>query len=117
MKKKVIAFLVLFALVLTVPGYAVQPRTPFHDADITFEGNQACCEVRIMGTSLTEDISATIKLWEKSQCIQTWHENDVGYLEFHGRKTVTPKETYKLTVNYTINGISQPQLSASNTCP
>jgi len=116
MKKRYLALSVLLAVILVMPVYA-QTYAARNECDLSFAGSTAYCSVSILRDDRSDEISAVVKLWDGSRDVAEWSADGTGRLDFYETKTVTPGRTYKLTVDYTVNGKSQPQLSTSAACP
>lgn len=115
MKKRFWGLIIIMAMILTVPTYAVSARTVDVVPDIEFNGTQAICTVRIMGDRTTDRIAATMKLWQGSTLIDDWSASGTGILKIDETATVVKNKTYKITVDYTINGVAQIPVSISRT--
>lgn len=116
MKVKVSALTFLLVFLLTNTAYAQEMRIANSCVDISFSGTSASCYVDIAGDKTSDKISATIELTCGNQSIKTWNKTAYGYLLFSDSVSVTKGKTYKLTVNYTVNGNPKTQLSDSGTC-
>lgn len=105
MKKPIwLTLLLLLALMLPITAQAA-PRSPRATPSISFSG-----------TTATDSISLTAKLWKGSECIATWTASGTGTLKFSKTKTVEKGSTYKLTADATVNGTKLPTASATGTC-
>ena len=111
------AFLLAIVLVLTVPltAYAI-PRTVAVAPELTFNGTTAYCEATVFGNSTSEYITVTMRLWRGNRLLETWTADGYGYVLMSETRTVTQGKTYRLAVNYTINGVNQPQVYIDRTC-
>lgn len=116
--KKLIAFMLAIILLLSVSvsANAATPRFISINPELTFSGTTANCSVSIVGSTMSDEIDATIKLWRGSTCLRTWRVSDDGYLFWSGTATVTKGKTYDLTVDLVYNGVSKPRVSVSGTC-
>ncbi len=65
---------------------------------------------------MDDAISAVTKLWQGNSCIETWEDTAYGILNVTYSTDVKGGKSYTVTVDYTINGIVQKQLSDSGTC-
>lgn len=112
------AFLLAVLIVLSIPmtAFAASPRSLSIMPALTFDGTTANCSVTIVGDRITDDLSATIKLWRGTTCLATWTTSGEGYIFWDDTATVTRYRTYKLTVDVTINGVTKPQVYAEGTC-
>ncbi|MDO4316098.1 MAG: hypothetical protein Q4C45_09985 [Oscillospiraceae bacterium] len=118
MKKRICALTAVFLLVLSVTAGAVETRELTPRPTLSFSGTTATCAVNIRADSLSDKISATVKLWDGNTCLKTWTDSGTGYLFFSEThsKDIEPGKSYTMTVDYTIAGKSYPQLSTSAVC-
>lgn len=116
MKRRQALLCALFAILLIVPAHAQSARLSISTAEISFEDSTALCDVKIFGNNSKDCISAIITLWSNNQCIKTWERESNYSLKFSETITVTQGQSYTLIVEYSINGVSQAELSSSGTC-
>lgn len=111
------SFIVAFLLVLMLisPSQAAACAIGA-DVELLFSGNTATCSVFITAANSGDDIKAVIELKQGNNCIKTWTESAESVLDFCETVSVTKGKSYTLTVDYTVNGVSCPQASASGTC-
>lgn len=98
-----------------VPLYTTSVRTVNVVPNIEFKGTQAVCTVQILGNQTTDTITATMTLWQGSQRIGSWNASGAGILRMNRTALVSKNKTYKLTVDYKINGKAQSPVSISKT--
>lgn len=115
--KRMILFVVILMLLISLPVYALESRAVSINPTLSFTGTTATCKVQIFGNTSTDDISATIKLWQGNSCIETWTEASTGYLIFNDTATVTKGKTYKLTVDAVIDGREMSTAYVEKKCP
>lgn len=120
MKKRFLAsFIALLLLFAAIPlkAYAMTPRMQSIIPAISFSGTTAHCEVEVSSDYLTDEISATVRLWQGNKCIETWYPTGSGYLSFYETYAVTRGYKYTLTADVTINDTTFPRVSVSETLP
>lgn len=113
--KRFLSMLILTAMILAIPANAMSARTIDVYPDLEFDGTQATCTVSIMGERTTDKISATMALWQGSKLVDEWSASGSGILKIDETATVAKSKTYKLTVDYMINGVAQTPVSISRT--
>lgn len=111
--KRLLSMLILTAIILAIPAYATTARTIDVYPDLEFNGTKATCTVSIVGERTTDKISATMALWQGSKLIDNWSASGSGILKIDEIATVAKNKTYKLTVDYTINGVAKTPVSIS----
>ena len=105
MRKQVLALAMVLAMLMGVAAQATGPmKIPRATPSISFNSN---------GTQAT----CTITLWRGSTRLNAWSAQGTGQLRITKKVAVISGHTYKLTVDYTINGVKQPQQSTTRTCP
>lgn len=120
MKKSIcalFAFFILLGAVLPIPANAVSPRIVTIVPGLSFTGTTAHCEVTVLCDYATDEIDATMRLWEGNTCIATWSDSDEGSLSIYETETVTPGNEYTVTADVTINGEANPRVYIRRTCP
>jgi len=96
-------------MILVAPAYAASPRAIMVTPDITFNGVQAECSVRITANNASDKIEATMELWQGTTFIDSWNGSGQWTLKLKGTADVIKNETYTLIIDYTVNGIVQTQ--------
>lgn len=118
MRKRLFAFalaLVLVSGTLIMSASAATPRMTIVSPGLRFTGTTAHCDVSVTSDKSTDEITATIKLWNGSSCVATWYDIAYGTLSFYATRTVNLNTTYVLTVDATVNGVSYPTASVERT--
>ena len=115
MKRRILPFVVLIALLLATPAYAISTRLISVVPDLQFNGTNANCMVQIVGDRTTDKISATMELWQGNEMIDSWSGLGYGFLKLDGDATVRRNATYKLTVSYSVNGTTKTPVSINRT--
>lgn len=110
-----LSLVLLFTLALT--AQAAPMRAPGLDKSLSFSGTTATCKATVYGDHGTDTVSLTVKLWQGTTCLETWSASGTGYAKVNKTATVTRGKTYKMTVDFTVNGVAEPQLSITKTCP
>ena len=83
--------------------------------DITFNGTEADCNVRITASKATDRIVATMELWQGTTLIDSWNGNGLWTLKLNGTADVQKNKTYTLVIEYSINGVKQTPATYSRT--
>lgn len=117
-KMKKIALLLAIVLILSTPlsAHAAEPRMLSIYPGISFSGTTAECSLAVTGDYADDEIDVVIKLWRGSTCLRTWYASGEGYVFWEDTATVTKGQTYKLTVDVTVNDVLKPRVSTSGTC-
>ena len=95
------------AKILAISAHAASARTIDVYPSLAFNGTSATCTVTILGERTTDRISAVMELWQGNILIDDWSASASGILKIDETATVERNKTYKLTVNYTVNGVAQ----------
>jgi len=115
--KKGIILLVVFLLVFSSPHFVnAATRAINIMPNIEFDGTDATCTAYIVGNNASEPIDATIKLWNRNRCIETWTVSGTGYIVFSETILVEDGKIYRLSVDAAFDGVMQPTVSISRTC-
>lgn len=118
MLKRTIAIVAILILLTTIPitANATSSRGLVIYPSITFNGTTATCAL-VVSANPSDEITATLKLWHGSTCLKGWDLKDENILEFSDTCPVVAGQTYKLTADVSINGVAEPQVSITRTCP
>lgn len=118
MKKQGLALVMVLVMLMGVAAQATGPmRAPSVKPELSFQGTTALCSALVRGNTTKDKVVATAKLWHGSICLGTWTKSGTSYVLVKGSAPVSKGKTYKLTVDYTINGVKQPQKAITRTCP
>ena len=115
MRKRMFAIIAALAMLLTVPIFALTPRITSVRPALTFDENMANCRVTITGDTSSDEITASIRLYENGRCIESWYEEAAGYLIFTDSVEVVAQSTYELAVEAVIDGVEHPRVSIEKT--
>ena len=116
MRKSALVLASILVLSIPMTAYEATPRFLNIMPELTFDGTTANCSVAVVASTTSDDIYATIKLWHGTTCLETWTASGDGYVFWDDTATVTKNQTYKLTVDVTINGVSKPQVYVESKC-
>ena len=118
MRKQILALSLILVMLMGIAAQATGPmQAPAAAPKLSFSGTTATCSVIIRsGASSTDKISVTAKLWNGRTCLKTWTASGTGRVSLSKTATVSKGKTYKLTVDYTVNSVKQPQKSVTRTC-
>lgn len=118
MRKQLLALSLILVMFLGIAAQASGPaKIPVATPKLSFNGTTAICTIYVRGDKSTDTVSATAKLWSGSTCLKTWAFSGKGSIREDRKATVSRGKTYKLTVDYMVNGVKQPQKSVTRTCP
>ena len=117
MKKRIFAFSALVILVLAISAQAIEPRESVQRPRLTFSGTTAFCSVNCLGDKDSDQVEATLTLYQGTTYVDSWSGSGKGYVSLSGSCGVTSGKSYKLVLTYSINGSSKPSVSTAATCP
>jgi uncharacterized membrane-anchored protein len=110
--------LLLCGLLLTTgaAAYMQETRSIGEDMSLTFDGTTAICGATCIGKTSTDYIKATLTLYQGNTYIDSWSDEGRYVIGVSGQHGVTRGKSYTLKLNYTINGIAQPEQSVTKKC-
>lgn len=115
--KKVLSTVLLLSIMLSVSVQAAGPvRAPSINHSLSFSGTTATCSASVRAEP-SDSVSVVAKLWSNGICRETWSGKGTGVARTGGTKTVSRGTSYTLTIDATINGVTQPRQSVTKTCP
>ena len=115
MKHRLFSAAIALMLLLALPVQAISPRAVFVVPDISFDGTEATCSVRITADNATDKISATMELWQGNALIDEWTGTGNWNLTLVETAAVSKNKTYQLVINYSINGIEKTPATVTRT--
>lgn len=115
MKKRFLCLVVVMTIILAILAYAASLRAIMVAPDITFNGTEEECTVRITANNASDRIVATMELWQGSTFIDSWSGNGQWTLKLNGTADVQRNKTYTLIIDYTVNGVAQTSATFSKT--
>lgn len=116
MKKRFFLFVTMLFFALTLTAHASYMAN-LSDLILSFSGTTAYCSVVCNGDNGTDSISATLTLYQGSTQIDSWSDSGSFSVPVSGSCNVTSGLTYRLKLSWSVNGVSQPDVEVSNTCP
>ena len=111
----VLTALVIFAL--TVAAHAVEPMAMSPLPVLSFQGATAYCGAECRAEKSSDTVKATLTLYRGSTYVDSWSGSGKGRVAISGDCAVKSGTKYTLTLTYSINGIAQPSVSTTATCP
>jgi len=115
-KRRFFLFATLLFLVLGITAHAASMA---YDANpsLSFSGTTAYCSVICRGDKTTDSISAALTLYQGSTEIDSWSNSGSFCVPVFGSCGVVSGVTYRLKLTWSVNGVSQPDVEVTNTCP
>ena len=95
---------------------ALEPRVANCSLSLTFDGTTAICEAICTGNSSTDQVKATIELYQGNTYLASWSNEETYFVAISGQRGVTRGKSYTLKLTYTINGVAQPEQSVTKVC-
>lgn len=118
MVRRIIAICMTVLILATLPicVQATDARTVTVIPKLSFVGTTANCSAIVIGASANDSLYAVIKLWYGSTCLKTWTATGTGIIRFDDTLGVTINREYTLTIDTTVNNISNQTVSISGRC-
>lgn len=115
--KKIFAA-ILCSLLLTggIVAQAMAPMALGGSLNLSFNGTTAVCEASCRGDTSTDYVKATLTLYQGSSYIDSWSSEGTYRAIVSGQHGVTRGKSYTLKLNYSVNGVAQPEQSVTKTC-
>ena len=107
----------LVCLLVAQAALAATPRAAEAAANLSFEGNTAVCTAICKGNSTSDNISATMLLYENGVFVDSWSGSGKWKVSLSGEYEAVSGNTYRLEVSYSINNLVQPIVSTKSVCP
>ncbi len=98
---------IISAMLLAVPVNAMKTRSIDAYYTLDFSNNTAICRCEISADSSSDWISVTMELWKGNTLLNSWSSSGSDSVLMEKTENVTRYQTYRLVINYTVNGIAQ----------
>ena len=108
-----IGLTLVFVLLLVIPANAEQTRYCDVYRKLSFSNNAAICKCEISADSSSDWISATMELWRGTTMLNSWSTSGAESISMDETESVTRYQTYRLVINYSVNGITQSPVETS----
>ena len=117
MKKRIFAFSALVILVLAISAQAIEPRESLQRPRLTFSGTTAFCSVNCLGDKDSDQVEATLTLYQGTTYVDSWSNSGAGPILVSGNCTVKSGTSYRLVLTWSINGSAKSPVTVAGTCP
>ena len=119
MKRQTFALLFVYPLILalTVSALAAEFRVEANSPELSFDGNTATCTIFCRSTYVTDKVEATLTLYQGKEYVDSWSDSGTGYVLISESCKVESGKSYRLVLEYSINGVLKKPVSTSATCP
>lgn len=117
MKRRICALIALVVLALSISVQAMEPRLVSAQPSLSFSGTTAFCSVICSGKSDNDTISATLTLYQGTTYVDSWSDSGKGQVSISGSCKAVSGKSYKLVVNYSVNGVAKPSVYTTKKCP
>lgn len=117
MNRRILAVVAVMLIFSCVVASAVTPYALRANPTLSFSGEVARCSVVCRSENANDNIEATLTLYQGSRVIDSWSKS--------GRESVTISETcdvesgvtYRLAVEWSVNGVDQLTVGVTKACP
>ena len=117
MKKRILALAVLLIRALDMSVQAAEQRATAPKPRLAFSGTTANCSVRYICDSSSDEVEATLTLYQGTTYVDSWSGSGTGTVSVSGSCRITSGKNYKLVLEYSVNGSAKPSVSATGVCP
>lgn len=117
MKRRICAWMALVVLALSISAQAAELRTNNVKPTLSFNGTTASCSVICRGNSSNDTIDVTLTLYQGSSFVNSWSGSGKGRVALSGSCEAVSGKSYKLVVDYSVNGESKSSAYTTKTCP
>lgn len=117
MRRRICALIALVVVSLSISVQAAELRTASAKPMLSFNGTTAFCSVICRGNGSDDTIDATLTLYQGSTYVDSWSDSGRGQVTLSGTCTAASGKSYKLVVDYSVNGESKPSVYTTRTCP
>ena len=116
-KKRVILLTLMVVLVCFATEAVAKLYIAHGSVSLSFDGSQAICAAWYTANSTSDALDVTLSLYRGNTLVASWNKTGTGSTSLSKRCTVQSGKTYTLVMQCSINGVAQPTLSTTKTCP
>lgn len=117
MKKSVLSLALMVTLVCFSVGAVAKLYTAHGSVSLSFDGSKAVCAAWYTADNTSDALDVTLSLYRGSTLVKSWRRTGIGTVSVSERCGVQSGKTYTLTMQYSVNGVPQPDLSTTKTSP
>lgn len=118
MRKRIIVLIlvVIFAFTVCV-GASASMKGQYIYPSLSFSGTTAICGAEVCGGNINYKISVTMRLWHNGLIYKTWESSGTYRVTLSETAAAVSGETYMISVNVKINGVTKPLEAVTKVCP
>lgn len=109
--------IVVLISVFFVPALAIEPRAESAKPSLSFHGTTAVCSALCKGNRTSDDIDVTLTLYQGRNYVDSWDDSGTGSVPLEGKCQAISGKSYKLALEYSVNGKKMPSVSVTSVCP
>lgn len=117
MKKHVFPLTVLLLLMFTVSAQAAVLGAASANPILKFDDTTAVCSVNYRAANSNDQVKVTLTLYQGNTYVDSWSGSGIYQVSVSGECEVKSGKSYKLVMTHSVNGITKPAVTVSNTCP
>lgn len=117
MRKRIFPLTVLLLLIFTVSAQATVLRAASANPILKFDGTTAVCSVNYRAANSKDQVKVTLTLYQGNTYVDSWSDSGTYRVSLSGECAVKSGKSYKLVMTHSVNGITKPAVTVSNTCP
>ena len=117
MKKVVLSLVLMVTLVCFSIGAVAKLYTAHGSVSLSFDGSKAVCAAWYIADNTSDALDVTLSLYRGSTLVTSWSRTGTGAVSISERYGVQSGKTYTLILQYSVNGVAQPELSTTKTSP
>lgn len=117
MKKVVFSLALMVALVCFSIGAEAKLHIAHGFVSLSFDEGKAVCSAWYTADKTSDALDATLSLYRGDTLITSWNQTGTGTIAISKKYSVQSGKTYTLILQYSVNGVAQPELSTTKTFP
>lgn len=120
MRKRVTARVIALLLICMMCAQVAQAagaKAAGSYLDLTYDGETAICSVLCKSEGAGDKVEVTLTLYRADKAVASWSGSGTYSTTVSGTHKVTSGETYRLQVEYSINGVEKPIKAITKMCP
>ena len=117
MNRRILAVVAVMLVFSCAVASAATPYALGANPTLSFDDEVAECYVECRGRSTSDKIEATLTLYQGSRVVDSWSDSGRGSVTISETCNVESGVTYRLAVEWSVNGVDQLTVGVTKTCP
>jgi hypothetical protein len=117
LRKRIVSLVAVVVLICALFIQVADARSVNATPFLTFDGTTAYCSASCKSGDPSDELAVTMTLYENGTIVAGWNAWGTQSVSISKTYAATSGATYRLNINYTVNGVKQTGSSITKVCP